>query len=83
MKVLEVTTLLKGGSGLVTTNIAVGLKKLGHEVDVVSTGQIDSLYDWPELHNELKESHVGYHQMNFFKEIMSYFGLRPRNWLIC
>ncbi|KJE26954.1 glycosyl transferases group 1 family protein [Geobacillus kaustophilus] len=67
MQILEITTILKSGSGLVTTRIAQGLKKRGHEVDVISTGKIDGLSDWDELIDELQKSGIGHFQMNFFK----------------
>ncbi|AUI37190.1 glycosyltransferase [Geobacillus thermoleovorans] len=67
MKVLEITTILKSGSGLVTTRISEGLKKRGHEVDVISAGKIEGLSDWDELIDELRKSGIGHFQMNFFK----------------
>ncbi|MED4350952.1 glycosyltransferase family 4 protein [Schinkia azotoformans] len=67
MKILEITTLLKGGSGIVTTKIATGLKKNGHSVGVVSTGVIESLSDWNELRNELYRNGIEHYEMNFFK----------------
>ncbi|MEB1806654.1 MAG: glycosyltransferase family 4 protein [Bacillaceae bacterium] len=67
MKILEITTLLKGGSGLVTTNIAKGFKEKGHIVDVISSGKVEGLVDWLELKSDLINHDIGHYNMNFFK----------------
>ncbi len=66
MKILEMTTFLRGGAGSFLTRLARSFKERGHEVDVVSSGSSGELIDWDQLKSELADAHINHHQINFF-----------------
>lgn len=66
MRILEMTTFLRGGAGSFLTRLSRSLKDKGHEVHVVSAGHSGELVDWDGLKAELTEKEIEHHQINFF-----------------
>ena len=67
MKILEMTTILRGGAGVFVTRLTESLRRRNHHVHVVSTGEVEQLTDWDELLNCLGQIDTTHHQFNFFK----------------
>ncbi|VBB05514.1 glycosyl transferases group 1 [Lucifera butyrica] len=66
MRILEMTTFLRGGAGSFLTRLSRSLKDKGHEVQVVSTGHSGELEDWDRLKAELTDRDIEQYQINFF-----------------
>lgn len=66
MKILEITTFLRGGAGMFVTEISKALKNGGHKVHVVSAGKSGDLTDWQALIEELEKSQISHSNMDFF-----------------
>ncbi|NOU66734.1 glycosyltransferase [Paenibacillus sp. LMG 31461] len=67
MKILEMTTFLRGGAGVFTTRLSQMFKSHGHDVQVISSGHVEQLVDWEELLSDLANSQIAHHTLNFFK----------------
>ena len=67
MNILEITTFLKGGSGSFVTELSIGFKRKGHNVDVISSGKLEGMSDWEELVNRLQFEGINCYNLNFFK----------------
>lgn len=75
MKILEITTFLRGGAGAFLTRLSCEFKKRGHDVDVISSGKVEEIIDWDELLDELIKYEINHHKLNFFKRDNEIFWL--------
>lgn len=67
MKILEITTFLRGGAGAFLTRLSCEFKRRGHNVEVISSGNVEEIIDWDELLDELIKYEINHHKLNFFK----------------
>lgn len=67
MKILEITTFLRGGAGTFLVNLACEFVNRGHDVDVISSGEVEGIVDWDELMSKLHKASIRHMKMNFFK----------------
>lgn len=67
MKILEISTFLRGGAGAFLTGLACEFKKRGYDVDVISSGRVGQLIDWKELLKKLNANNISHYTFNFFK----------------
>lgn len=67
MNILEVTPQLRRGAGTVVTKLSESLVQRGHKLTVVTSGDVDDLLEWPELHKKLEELSIKHHYISVFK----------------
>lgn len=67
MNILEVTPQLRRGAGTLVTKLSEELVKRGHQVTVVTSGDVDDLLEWPGLHEMLEKSAISHHYISVFK----------------
>lgn len=73
MKILEMTTFLRGGAGVFIVEVSKELKKAGHTVHVVSSGKSGDFVDWDKLYGDLHENDIKYSNIDFFNRSSEVF----------
>lgn len=67
LKILHLAPMLQSGAGKVITGLALDGRSHGIESEVVSSGDLNELRDWPEYVDQLRERGIRYGQINLFQ----------------
>ena len=67
MRVLQLAPMLQSGAGGMIADLAIGLRGSGIDCEVISSGDLAPLRDWPDLVKRLYDAGVRYGRIDFFR----------------
>ena len=73
VRVLQLAPMLQSGAGGMIADLAIGLRKAGIESEVISSGDLAPLRDWPDLVKRLYDAGIAYGRIDFFRRDQEVF----------